>query len=232
MRIKKKNVARLASISTLGAGVLGSGALSVGVLGVGALSAGVGTAEAGIIHQTLSATVGFSAGIGLLSPYRVSPRGFPNVKFTFSAASWVNPKISASGHSVKVRASAQAGWFAWLKPPVSNSGVTWNEAPGKPSKSVVLVSTTQGPRCYYGCSHGTGTVYDLFTFGKTGAATQYYGWFNLDNYNDGGPFVRIEELSYEGAGTPEPSTGVLSLAALVLGAAGVRRWRAARKQAA
>ena len=46
MRIKKKNVARLASLSALGAGALGVAA---------------GTAHAGIVYTPLSGKVGFRA---------------------------------------------------------------------------------------------------------------------------------------------------------------------------
>ena len=82
--------------------------------------------------------------------------------------------------------------------------------------------------------------YFLFTFYDTIQNLQLYGWGQLNvSLTDSGPDVTLVDYAYDTSGAPiaagdvgavpEPSYQFpLSLGALVLGAVGVRRWRAKR----
>jgi hypothetical protein len=96
---------------------------------------------------------------------------------------------------------------------------------------------------HVGGYNGT-SQYALFTF-EDASFNNYYGWLQLDSAVSGsaGPLITLNEWAYDDTpgefiaagdtGVPEPSTMDLTgLAALILGAAGLRRWRAARKPAA
>ena len=95
-------------------------------------------------------------------------------------------------------------------------------------------------------SGSNGDFYKLFQFFSSSANQYDYGWVSLyQSMSDtSGPDIDLLGMAYDdsgaqiaagdtGASTPEPSTLSLSgLAALALGAVGLRRWRAARKRAA
>jgi hypothetical protein len=89
-----------------------------------------------------------------------------------------------------------------------------------------------------------GNFYKLFQF--NGGSGNLYGWayFHQMLSDEVGPDVDLYGMAYDdngatitagdiGSSVPEPSTMALTgLAALALGATGLRRWRAARKPAA
>jgi hypothetical protein len=95
-----------------------------------------------------------------------------------------------------------------------------------------------------------GTFYKLFAYQQSSMGPIDFGWIELDQTLTAtdGPDLKILGMAIDttpgeliAAGntgqpvsaTPEPSTAALaSLAALALGASGLRRWRAARKQTA
>ena len=76
-------------------------------------------------------------------------------------------------------------------------------------------------------------MYAAFRFYDAGQS--YDGWLELSAApSEGGVGLTLDAYAYDSpASVPEPSSFVLSgLGALALGAEGLRRWRAARKQAA
>jgi hypothetical protein len=256
MRIKKKNVARLASLSALGAGALGIGA---------------GTAEAGIVYTPLNNTVGWASGnasyqwavpgsdIFALSRGRTSRQTYTRHK-AFSST-----LVKRRGYSVKLGGSG----MVMFRPGDAATGQKWSDLGGTVTGMRLglrqnifeSVSSGSGPRFSYNSAHFLGTngdFYKLFEFYS--GTNQYYGWLSfyqesggwLSYYQgSGGPDVTVTGVAYQTDGTqiaagdegspqppvgpsvPEPSTMAMTgLAALALGATGLRRWRAARKPAA
>ena len=224
MRIKKKSVARLASLSALGAGALGVAA---------------GTAQASIVHPGLT-------------PVTVGPEGNSYARVALQGSAGFS--VKSGGHAASYRWSVdfwggsgtrflkRATRSAFLS--VVGSGRKW----GSPATSLTGQLVGLAKRTRTGSvSHTWGNPafsdqYVLFKF-QSGGDT-LYGWLELSNAMSTGygPNVTLEDMAYDTSGhqiaagdtgIPEPSTMALTgLAALALGASGLRRWRAARKPAA
>ncbi len=82
-------------------------------------------------------------------------------------------------------------------------------------------------------NNNTSPMYAAFRFYDAGQS--YDGWLELSAApSEGSVGLTLDAYAYDSpASVPEPSSFVLSgLGALALGAEGLRRWRAARKQAA
>jgi hypothetical protein len=256
MRIKKKNVARLASLSALGAGALGVAA---------------GTAKADIVSMPLNDKVGFSPGFGsgatiqlrtsvlapVLGSFKISARGpgipnfgtshtkFGGTRNRFFSRQYL--RFNAYYHAGNVKFWEVSGVLGIFGP-----GKKWNTAGGNlitsrgniASRSEWKFTTSAlGPKTVQKFkSNGSG--YALFTFSCP--AGSCYGWLELSDSvtANSGPDVTLEGLAFDTSGAyittpggaaavPEPSAFELTgLVALVLGATGLRRWRAARKPAA
>jgi hypothetical protein len=256
MRIKKKNVARLASISALGAGALGVAA---------------GTAQAGVVYTPLDLKIGFSPGYGNSTNVNLPGGAYFELQKMFNTA--------GSANSIYQYLNGLHGSHLVFKPGDAIGGQTWNQLGGGPVSFMRLGMRQNSRHTFYrqGPGHTTitdggltvfthtpstartsttvvkshtgtnGYFYKLFQF--DGGSGNLYGWayFQQTVSDEGGPDVDLYGVAYDDSGatilagdtvgpgdsTPEPSTMALTgLAALALGATGLRRWRAARKPAA
>jgi len=269
MKIKRKNLTRLASISALGAGALGVGA---------------GTAEAGIVYTPINTKVGFSpgsqfsfsffpgggiGGFSLYTNYRPNFRGFSGgysisvfLKIVLSGLSgmkfqpapgpgaiWNGTPFNGFSFSTVLNRTAKYKYFFGFTTTRSVTKHTVNGATSFTAGGGVVMTPTHVYHPPHYSSPGTnfggrvGDYYLLFTFNPTGSQIDY-GWLHLSGDPIGpcgcGPDVTVIDASFDdsgapvGAGTaPEPATAIpTGLGALALGAAGVRRWRAQRKQSA
>lgn len=238
MKLKRKNVARLASISALGAGALGVS----------------GTAEAGTIQYTaLNHEIGFSATtkpIGSASTFNAPI--VPGISAYFRRSALSN---SAGSFEHKLHLSARlsvgvnvAGGLLGFAVSTAQPGQVWKT--GQPyAEGLLLAKHTFTTSGFNGVGGPTGDFYKLFAFVKSSNAQEDYGWIHLNESvsTTAGPDLHILGIAYDSSGAkigagdtgsavsnaPEPSTVALaSLSALALGAVGLRRWRAVRKQAA
>lgn len=126
-------------------------------------------------------------------------------------------------------------------------GAKWSTAAGNPGTFLHIATrgrTESIKKSYWNSGNNEVSQYALFAF-RDAHSVDHYGWLQLDIAvsNGAGPLITIDEWAYEedgdelipagDTGVPEPSTmATTGLAALLLGAAGLRRWRAARKPAA
>ena len=192
MRIKKKNVARLASLSAIGAGALGVAA---------------GTAHAGIVNLTFgpNTKVGFSSGYGtsaridLPGTARIGVRARLSTLGNWRFMQFSRP--SKSGGSVSFR--------MFLPPPPAYSflgifaaGRTWDTAGGGFNSAGPIASRSKS-REYWGNSTFT-DKYALFRFWDTTSSQTEYGWLQLSlSVSDtSGPDVILEAGAYDNSGNP------------------------------
>jgi hypothetical protein len=240
MKLKRKNRARLASISALGAGALGV----------------AGTAEAGTIQYTaLDHEIGFSATTkpaGSVSTFNAPI--VPGISAYFRRSAQTN---SLGSFERRLHLSARlsvgvniAGGLLGFAVSTAQPGQAWKA--GQPYAGGLLLGrhtfTTSGFNAFGKINHNE-DFYELFAFVKSSNAKEDYGWIHLNETvsSTAGPDLHILGIAYDSSGatigagvtqstvssTPEPSTVALaSLSALALGAVGLRRWRAVRKQAA
>ncbi len=234
MRIKKKNVARLASISALGAGALGVAA---------------GTAEASIVYTPLDLTVGFSPGSVASVVLNLPPYTWRYIGPTSTVTNKLTEKIVVRatdiGHGIQGKlVGASWEWFQVSGNIVKTfgPGAEW-PAGGSTSPAALIAGRLSASSIPYQMIGNFSHEYALFKFQ---AASQWdYGWLELSGSVSAtsGPDVTVEGYAYDTSGNPiaagdtgaapEPSTLALAaLAALALGATGLRRWRCARKPAA
>jgi hypothetical protein len=278
MRIKKKNAARLASISALGAGALGVAA---------------GTAEAGtIVYNPIGVTVccTWQTSVAFKGPSGSTLPGSPGFQAQAHSTTGFlafRSLVSMAGLGGVMFKVGGPGTFLFF----GSSGRKWSTLAGFRSAPAAIVGS-RGATGYTKRVKGSYTHYKYYyystishnktrTVTRTGAGTtggsittltrntwakgntngnvyaqfefQYlgnpvYGWLEFsDAVCEGGcdiggvdpagygPNVNLVGYGYNlpDQSTPEPSTLALSgLAALALGATGLRRWRAARKPAA
>lgn len=226
MRIKKKNIARLASLSALGAGALGVAA---------------GTAQAGIVSYTYPSPVTVGPAPGGQNSAQVFLPGLNVPNFKISRSTFGNTisggwRVYAKG-GADVRFRNLGGFLG-----IVSGGATWSAVGIPGGASVPIAFRNFNPNQLFGDGNFA-NKYAMFRF--TSDAAALYGWLQLSNVVSlgAGPEVTLLAYAYDDSGArivagdiggvPEPSTMALTgLAALALGATGLRRWRAARTPAA
>jgi hypothetical protein len=224
MQIRKKNVARLASLSALGAG---------------ALAVGTGTAEAAIVYQPLDTVIGLD-GVAAWQGNLPGSQFIRIYRYTST--------IGKVPYTWKVRAKGYGVEFNQV-----SSGILRIAGAGQRYQTATLGYTARAflvaARNKQGSTWGHASFsHEYALFRVLTGGTPLYGWVELSNVVSAGhgPDVTLEGWAYDDQGikiaagdgipvdgVPEPSTmASTGLAALALGAAGLRRWRAARERAA
>ena len=232
MQIKKRNVARLASLSALGAGALG-------------VTAGTAQADTIIYHPVTPAVeVGFGGqatfkatfGLDKFSVCASWGHGTHKTRSGFPAPAtfW---RVNVNGKS-QVRFEGSGGFLRLV-----GLGQEWAGGAGFETLHVATRGMTSSFFSFWSEGNNPSDKYALFRFSAAGGYD--YGWLELSSVVSprSGPLVTVEGWAYDDTlnepipagdtGVPEPSTMALTgLAALAVGAAGLRRWRVARKAAA
>lgn len=235
MALKSKKLAKLSSITALGAGTLGVVA---------------GTAQASsIISITPDASVGFSRGFGSFwytSFLGVAALGLS--AFTNYRSRGTRYQVNLWGSGVNFRlGDALPGkkWDDLAVQPVVGSITLGNRS--IQYRTMTVVRSTPGGATYSSTTFQTvlnhsgknGSLYKLFQFDNLGVTD--FGWIELSQSVSDfrGPDVRVLGLAYDASGTqiaagdtgaPEPTSfGLAGFGALALGATGLRRWRVARQ---
>jgi hypothetical protein len=235
MTFKRKSARKLASLSALGAG---------------ALVLGAGTADAGVIYSgTVGAKVGFDTGFNANYTSPALGAGGPSFKFSRGTLN------GAYNTHLRKMLFNQAGGinfaFNGSALQVFSAGALWSSRVGSADHGRVA-TRDYGLNAFSHTiigNHSFTNKYALVTFGPS---FSLYGWIQLSlQINDvgggsgaNGPNLTIVDFAYEDSGqklaagaltpfvppppsgTPEPATlATTGLAALILGAAGVRKWR-------
>lgn len=251
MKLSRKTVKKLASLSALGAGAIGLTAEK---------------AEAGIISSTVNTTVGFSPGSVSNWGSGILPGSSSASLFFFRTASASSRSgvrsVNAGGSSKFVKFAGYAAGQRILS--TFNAGakigaktVTSNVLVGlrRWGFSTTRVVTSSGFSSTFSTTnhnakgHASGFTDKFALFTYQGASGPLFGWVELSykvtdaygNTDTFGPDLTILAYGVDDSGAqiaagdiggspseiPEPSAIYMSgMAALVLGAEGLRRWRA------
>jgi hypothetical protein len=235
MKIKKANIKRLASLTALGAGAVGASA---------------GTAEASSIVFSGLVDAKIGSGTGYQSKFSFAgPGGAAEVLRLRSTAYCVsgcffsqNVGVYGRGkHGTDIQIHAGPKSFAVASP----AGATFDRVAGaklgtQGDVAFTFLSSAVRDQGHF-TNFNTTDDYLLFRFAGGHLSRDVYGWAQLEvSFAPGGPFVggpqvTLVDWAYDTSGaqipagdtgTPEPSTFVLTgLAALALGAKGLRAWR-------
>jgi hypothetical protein len=253
VNIKKKNLTRLASISALGAGALGVTTKTA--------HAGIVYTTFSPPKPTVGFSASISFSVSQLAPggnggfqlfTRYTPTTHP-LSNGYSGSAFL--KVMMAGLNGLNFQDAPGPGFIW-----NNTAPVWNSKALRSKRTFFKYTVTT--RKYTPLTNGqtktttqffphtafgstilidrTGDFFLLFQFNPTGTQTDY-GWIHLNGLCNCGLDTEVVEFAYDDTGnllatgqnTPEPATMFpTGLAALALGATGIRRWRKARKKAA
>jgi hypothetical protein len=257
VKIKKQNLTRLASISALGAGAMAISAKNAHA-GIVYTSFSQPVNTVGLSSSAFSSfgvnpvVAGGFGGFNLfttrdlLGPYFFGPHS------SFSATLFF--KIALKGLDGLRFQSAPGPGFIWNNTAPTFTGkilrskrfftrYTVTSRKYTPATNGKATTTTQFFPHSFPSSQvlldRLGDFYMLFTFNPTGSQ-DLYGWIHLNGHCNCGLDTEVVAMAYEDSGafieagaSPEPATAIpTGLAALALGATGLRRWRKSRKQAA
>jgi len=257
VKIKKQNLTRLASISALGAGAMAISAKNAHA-GVVYTSFSQPVNTVGFSSSAFSAfpvnavVAGGFGGFDLFTTVNLLGPRFFGSHSSFSATLFF--KIALKGLDGLRFQSAPGPGFIW-----NNTAPTFTSKILRSKGSFILrtatlrkytpatngksITTYQPvPHTFYSSAilqDRTGDFYFLFKFNPTGSQ-DLYGWLHLNGHCNCGLDTEVVGMAYDDSGAfvemasaPEPATAVpTGLAALALGATGLRRWRKSRKQAA
>ncbi len=226
-KLRKRNLQRLATLSAVGAG---------------AVLVTADKAEAGTIYWSgpLNAQVGWTTN-GFQIRYRQSVGSSIAFQIKAMASRTSSRRISAYGSGNLRFAGGVLNYLQLFSP-----GAVWGTRTGAPYLLINQRKWSLSSTATFHYTGGDGSFtnkYALFEF-NPGTGPRY-GWIELSGSvtnaygtsNAYGPSVTVEGWAYDTtpneqlpAGfVPEPGTFALTgLAALALGAAGMRRWRAAK----
>jgi len=229
MKIKKANIQRLASLSALGAGALG---FTAGQADAGSI------VYSGVLDEQVGFGPGFQNRLTLAGPNGVGgvldARTIRTV-VTLGSASWQAVRLGGR-FGVHGTQFAFPVLFEYVQ--AVPAGSEWR---GGGDFSASLAGQERGGTPHWSEFNATDR-YLLFEFTGGRLPQTMYGWAQLEvSFDPNGPEVTLVDWAYDTSGaeipagdtgTPEPSTFALTgLAALALGARGLRAWRAARAMA-
>jgi hypothetical protein len=232
-KIKAKNVKRLASLSALGLGAMTL----------------AGTADADVVVTQVNQSVGFGPGFGP-GPVTVSfgplgLGGFSLFRSTFTTRDFLGSVAAVKGVFLGGTGNLAlidsffdpAGAFPYGRGSAGLMGASFNLLTAGVQ---ALITTALGSHEKVSALPFTSPdKYFLFAFGTSSGPSPLFGWGELtEMMSPQGPDVTLVEYAYDTSGAflpagvvPEPSETVpLALSALVLGAAGMRRWRKVSRQ--
>jgi hypothetical protein len=234
VKIKKANLKRLASLSALGAGALGAAS---------------GTAQAssivysGILDDKVGFGNGFNSTARIAGPhgaYAILAAGYDDIVLSGNTFSW--RLVGLGAHDLLFPLSRGGGSRVYSAAAFA-AGRKWSNhlLVRSPFYEASVAGAGVSSRVQWTHFNSTDR-YLLFEFPSVSHQPTLYGWAQLlVGFSGDEPEVTLVDYAYDTSGvkipagdtgTPEPSTFVLTgLAALALGAKGVRAWRAARNKA-
>jgi hypothetical protein len=229
LKIKGKNVQRLASLSALGVGALGI----------------AGTAEANVVVTDVNQTVGFTTGgpgpitvkFGALGAGSFSLKRTAFTTMSSGSVAHVKSVFLDGHHGLRFGVSffSPGGRYGAFPYGRTSSGLIARKT--VPVAGLATLTSVHGSKTKSTLHPFQGAdKYFLFYFpSSTTPSGDIFGWGQLtESINlTTGPDVTLVDYAYDTSGNflpagavPEPSETVpLALGALVLGAAGIRRWR-------
>jgi hypothetical protein len=254
VKVKNKNAARLASLTALGAGAVGLTAKDAhaGIVytNFSPPTFVVGGSPASFSFHTAPI---FPGGLGGFQLFTASKYVFNTSRFHFGVNATL--QIILKGLDGLQFQSAPGPGFIWntTAPGFTNKVLRSKRTfyslnftskkyvPATNGKSSTTYRLVFKSSKFSGSNpiDRIGDFYMLFTFNPTGTQ-DLYGWLHLYGACGCGLDTVLVDMAYEDSGafietgaSPEPATGIpTGLAALALGATGIRRWRKSRKQAA